>query len=106
MQDDLAVYALTKPGQGYATLFPSFWVASKVSKRSDRMPGMVFVDVDYIVFEDEGHAIRKSSNKLILARAMERFFALHLGGRSERHDFRKADAVSVTKSAQPLSGTQ
>ncbi len=41
------------------------------------------VDVEYIVFEDEGHAIRKFANKLKFARAMERFLAKHLGGRAE-----------------------
>lgn len=41
------------------------------------------VDVEYIVFDDEGHAIRKFANKLTFARAMERFLAKHLGGRAE-----------------------
>jgi len=63
------------------------------------------VEVDYIVFDDEGHAIRRSRNKLALARAMERFFALHLGGRAESYQYRKADAVSVTKAAEPSSTT-
>lgn len=39
-------------------------------------------DVKYIVFQDEGHAVRKLPNKLTLARAMERFLAAHLGGRT------------------------
>ena len=41
------------------------------------------VDVQYIVFNDEGHAIRKWKNRMALARAGERFLAKHLGGRAE-----------------------
>ena len=44
------------------------------------------LDVDYIVFDDEGHAIRRWENKMTLARAMERFLARHLGGRAEVAD--------------------
>jgi len=44
------------------------------------------LDVDYIVFDDEGHAIRKWENRMTLARAMERFLARHLGGRAELTD--------------------
>ena len=40
------------------------------------------LDVEYIVFEDEGHSIRRWRNRVELARAMERFLAKHLGGRS------------------------
>lgn len=40
------------------------------------------VDVQYIVFEDEGHAIRRWSNRMELAHAIEAFLATHLGGRS------------------------
>ena len=36
----------------------------------------------YIVFEDEGHAIRKWQNRVELAQAMEQFLADHLGGRA------------------------
>jgi dipeptidyl aminopeptidase/acylaminoacyl peptidase len=41
------------------------------------------LDVEYLVFDDEGHAIRKWRNKMTLARAIERFLAKHLGGRAE-----------------------
>ena len=50
-------------------------------------------EVDYIVFADEGHAIRKSQNKLRFARAMERFLARHLGGRAELRGQRKASVA-------------
>ena len=36
----------------------------------------------YIVFEDEGHAIRKWQNRVELAHAIEQFLADHLGGRA------------------------
>jgi len=39
--------------------------------------------VEYIVFDDEGHAIRKWQNQMTLNRAVERFLAEHLGGRAE-----------------------
>ena len=57
------------------------------------------VDVEYIVFEDEGHAIRKWRNKATFARAMERFLAKHLGGRAEVQDLRKAEAVEADRLA-------
>ena len=44
------------------------------------------LDVDYIVFDDEGHSIRKWKNRMTLARAMETFLARHLGGRAELAD--------------------
>ncbi len=64
------------------------------------------VDVKYIVFDDEGHAIRKFANKLTFARAMERFLAKHLGGRAELHAQREtrlhgAAAPSGPHTAQP-----
>ncbi|MCP5084345.1 MAG: S9 family peptidase [Alphaproteobacteria bacterium] len=37
----------------------------------------------YIVFDDEGHNIRKQRNKMTFARALEQFLAQHLGGRAE-----------------------
>ncbi|MEM8645643.1 MAG: S9 family peptidase [Pseudomonadota bacterium] len=40
-------------------------------------------DAQYIVFDDEGHVIRKPHNKMAFARALERFLAEHLGGRAE-----------------------
>jgi len=40
------------------------------------------LDVDYIVFEDEGHAIRRWENRMTLAAAIEQFLAKHLGGRA------------------------
>lgn len=41
------------------------------------------VDVEYLVKDDEGHGFANPENRLDLYRAMERFFARHLGGRSE-----------------------
>jgi dipeptidyl aminopeptidase/acylaminoacyl peptidase len=41
------------------------------------------VDVEYIVAEDEGHGFAKPGNRMRAYRAMERFFAAHLGGRAE-----------------------
>lgn len=40
------------------------------------------VSVDYIVKDDEGHGFANPENRLDLYRAMERFFAEHLGGRT------------------------
>jgi dipeptidyl aminopeptidase/acylaminoacyl peptidase len=40
------------------------------------------VDVEYIVKDDEGHGFANPENRLDLYRAMERFFAKHLGGES------------------------
>ena len=37
--------------------------------------------VEYIIFADEGHRIRKPRNQLRLAQRMEEFLAKHLGGR-------------------------
>lgn len=39
------------------------------------------VDVEYLVAEDEGHGFRKEMNALAMTAALERFFAIHLGGR-------------------------
>ena len=56
-----------------------------VREHSDRIAeamqnrGLAF---EYIVFDDEGHAIRRSRNRLTMAAAMERFLADHLGGRA------------------------
>jgi dipeptidyl aminopeptidase/acylaminoacyl peptidase len=41
------------------------------------------VDVEYIVKDNEGHGFVVPENRLDLYRAMERFFATHLGGRAE-----------------------
>ncbi len=41
------------------------------------------VDVEYLVKDDEGHGFANPENRLDLYRAMERFFARHLGGRAE-----------------------
>jgi dipeptidyl aminopeptidase/acylaminoacyl peptidase len=40
------------------------------------------VDVEYLVKDDEGHGFANPENRLDLYRAMERFFAKHLGGQS------------------------
>ena len=39
------------------------------------------VDVKYLVAENEGHGFRQENNRLVVAAAMEEFFAKHLGGR-------------------------
>ena len=41
------------------------------------------VDVEYLVKEDEGHGFVKPENRIDAYRAIERFFARHLGGRRE-----------------------
>ena len=38
--------------------------------------------VDYLIFPDEGHSIRKTANKLKFAQRIERFLAQHMGGRA------------------------
>jgi dipeptidyl aminopeptidase/acylaminoacyl peptidase len=40
--------------------------------------------VEYLLFDDEGHSINRTSNRLAFWRAVERFLARHLGGREER----------------------
>lgn len=42
------------------------------------------LDVDYLVASDEGHGFRQLDNRLVLAAAMEKFFAKHLGGRYQK----------------------
>jgi dipeptidyl aminopeptidase/acylaminoacyl peptidase len=41
------------------------------------------VEVEYLVADDEGHGFVKPENRMEAYRAVERFFAKHLGGRSE-----------------------
>jgi len=41
------------------------------------------VDVEYICADDEGHGFANPENKMAFYASMERFFAKHLGGRSE-----------------------
>lgn len=41
------------------------------------------VDVEYLVKDDEGHGFLNADNRMDAYAAMERFFAKHLGGRSE-----------------------
>ncbi|MDH3724645.1 MAG: prolyl oligopeptidase family serine peptidase, partial [Thermoleophilia bacterium] len=41
------------------------------------------VDVEYILKEDEGHGFVVPENRMEVYRAMEGFFAKHLGGRAE-----------------------
>jgi len=38
-------------------------------------------DVEYLVFDDEGHGLNRTPNRLAYIRAVERFLARHLGGR-------------------------
>ncbi len=40
------------------------------------------IPVEYLVFPEEGHAIRKSRNRIEFARRLETFLATHLGGRA------------------------
>ena len=40
------------------------------------------IPVEYLVFPDEGHSIRKKRNRLEFARRVETFLARHLGGRA------------------------
>lgn len=57
-----------------------------VREHSDRIVAAVRkkgLDVKYIVFDDEGHAIRNWQNRMTMARAIEQFLAKHLGGRTE-----------------------
>ena len=56
-------------------------------------------DAKYIVFDDEGHVIRKQHNKMTFARALERFLAQHLGGRAELGGL--APAALGTAAAKP-----
>uniref|UniRef100_UPI000A762FCF alpha/beta hydrolase family protein n=1 Tax=Nocardiopsis sp. RV163 TaxID=1661388 RepID=UPI000A762FCF len=39
------------------------------------------VDVEYLVFDDEGHAIVNPENLITMFGAIDRFFSRHLGGR-------------------------
>jgi dipeptidyl aminopeptidase/acylaminoacyl peptidase len=41
------------------------------------------VPVDYLLADDEGHGFVKPENRMRAYRAIERFFAEHLGGRAE-----------------------
>jgi dipeptidyl aminopeptidase/acylaminoacyl peptidase len=38
-------------------------------------------DVEYLLFEDEGHRLNRTANRVAFWRAVERFLARHLGGR-------------------------
>ncbi|AZG47713.1 S9 family peptidase [Gordonia insulae] len=40
------------------------------------------IDVDYLVFDDEGHGFVNPENQITLYRTVERFLARHLGGRT------------------------
>ena len=54
-------------------------------KHSDRFVGKLHekdIPVEYLVFPDEGHGMRKSRNRLEFARRLETFLAAHLGGRA------------------------
>jgi dipeptidyl aminopeptidase/acylaminoacyl peptidase len=44
-------------------------------------------EVEYILFENEGHSIRNWQNRLIFYRKLEDFLAEHLGGRSAGFDY-------------------
>ena len=43
-------------------------------------------DVEYILFQNEGHSIRNWQNRVIFYRKLEDFLARHLGGRSAGFD--------------------
>ena len=45
--------------------------------------GFKGLEVEYIVFEDEGHGFAKPANRLKFYGDAERFLAKHMGGRSE-----------------------
>ncbi|MFC3997284.1 alpha/beta fold hydrolase [Nocardiopsis sediminis] len=42
------------------------------------------VDVEYLVFDDEGHGFVNPENQITLFRAVDRFLAQHVGGRAEQ----------------------
>ena len=42
------------------------------------------VDVKYLVAQNEGHGFRQQNNRLVVAAAMEKFFAKHLDGRYQK----------------------
>ena len=42
------------------------------------------IDVEYILFMDEGHGFVRQENKLVFYEAVEKFFAKYLGGRYEQ----------------------
>ncbi len=42
------------------------------------------IPVEYLVFPDEGHGIRKATNRVKFAKRLETFLAEHLGGRAVR----------------------
>lgn len=50
-------------------------------------------EVEYLLFKDEGHGIRKWTNNLIYHRKMEDFLAKHLGGRSAGFDYYEIGAM-------------
>jgi len=57
---------------------------------SDQMVAALQKDgkaVDYILFPNEGHGIRKWQNRLFFYRRLEDFLAKHLGGRSSGFDY-------------------
>lgn len=57
-----------------------------VRSHSDRLVAAMRkadLPVKYLVFDDEGHAIRKWQNQITMNRAIEAFLADHLGGRAE-----------------------
>ena len=57
-----------------------------IKENSDRLVAVMQkrdLAVEYLVFDDEGHRIRKPRNRMRLARRMEAFLARHLGGRSD-----------------------
>ena len=50
-------------------------------------------DVEYLLFEDEGHGIRKWTNNLKFQRRVEEFLARNLGGRSNGFDYYQLGAL-------------
>lgn len=58
-----------------------------VQAESDNLVGALRdrgVDVEYIVFEDEGHIFANPENLITMFQSADRFLAQHLGGRCER----------------------
>jgi len=56
------------------------------------------IDVGYLLAPDEGHGFRKETNKLAVAKALERFFASHLQGR-----YQETAAPEVKKQLDELT---
>jgi hypothetical protein len=79
-----------RAGRACAAVVPDTPGGHRTARAPDRAPGPgPAVDalrarrreVEYLVFDDEGHTIENPDNRIALFRAVERFLARHLGGR-------------------------